>query len=313
MKPGTRTTVAVAITLLLAAGCTGNSEDSSVEANTSAYNGAGLPAEVHGPTVIATGDIVCPPGSTTTRDECQQAATASLAKTYEPRHVFALGDLQYQSGTSNDFQYSYRRSWGTFKQITRPIPGNHEYRTDGAFGYYAYFADQQPGEPGYYAFNVNGWRIYALNSNCDQIDCDRETRWLRDDLVAHPRKCSMILTHHPRYSSGSEHGSDPTMNRFWRPALRHHVDVALAGHEHSYERFVPMKADGTPATNGIQSFVSGLGGKSLYPFGARQPGSRARYDGSAGVLAMKLGKHRYAWQFMAITGKVIDSGIRSCR
>jgi 3',5'-cyclic AMP phosphodiesterase CpdA len=262
-------------------------------------------------TVVAAGDIACEPGQRATRTQCRQRATARLAKSFRPRYVLALGDLQYDEGALPAFRRSYDRSWGALKPVTRPVPGNHEYRTPGAAGYFRYFG-QSPGSRGYYTFSLKNWRIYALNSNCDAIDCTRQVRWLARNLRTHPRRCTMLTMHHPRYSSGP-HGSDPSMSRFWRVALRHRADVALAGHDHVYERLVRMNANGQRDRRGIASFVVGTGGSSLYQFENVVRGSAVRHNTLAGVLALKLGRAQYSWVYKTIDGAVHDRGTRRCQ
>jgi 3',5'-cyclic AMP phosphodiesterase CpdA len=262
-----------------------------------------------GPTVVAVGDIACAPGKPTTRTSCRERDTARLAARFAPRRVLALGDLQYPAGSLRQFRHSYRRSWGALKSVTRPIPGNHEYLTPRAAGYYEYFRRQRPG---YYAFDVGGWRVYALNSNCSEIDCAREERWLRRDLVADPRRCTAVMMHHPLYSSGN--GETPWVRPFWRVAYRHGADIALAGHDHHYERFRRMNAVGGVVRDGIQSFVVGTGGRSLFRLrGARAPGSAFRDDRSFGVLALTLGRTGWGWSFRTTGGRVLDSGTGTCR
>jgi hypothetical protein len=53
--------------------------------------------------------------------------------------VLTLGDNQYESGALDDYRSSYDPAWGRFKGRTYPAPGNHEYNTPGAAGYFAYF------------------------------------------------------------------------------------------------------------------------------------------------------------------------------
>ena len=194
--------------------------------------------------VVATGDIVCPRGAEVTRTKCRHEATARLTGRIDPDHVIPLGDLQYEKGRLRAFRRVYDDSWGAFKQITEPVPGNHEYQVPDANGFFGYFGTEAPG---YYAWDAGSWRVYNLNAACDHVDCAAQVEWLRDDLTAHPRTCSMIVMHRPRYSSGL-HGSDPTVRRFWRIAFRHRVDVALAGHDHDYERFLRMNHRGEDPT-----------------------------------------------------------------
>jgi hypothetical protein len=259
--------------------------------------------------VVAVGDIACATDQRVSATRCRHHDTARLARAYRPSYVFALGDLQYRAATLQEFRSSYRRSWGKLKRVTRPVPGNHEYKSRGATGYYAYFRRQR--SPGYYAFDVGSWRIYALNSNCSHIDCQAQVRWLRQDLGANPRSCSAIMMHHPRYSSGE--GERPGMRRFWRVAHRYGVDLALAGHDHHYERFTRMDEDHRRARDGIDSFVVGTGGKDLIPLTRKRRGSVARVDSAFGVLALRLGAGGYAFGFTTTRGRIVDSGVRSCR
>ncbi|HEX6248065.1 MAG TPA: metallophosphoesterase [Nocardioidaceae bacterium] len=266
---------------------------------------------VTGPLVVAAGDIACRPGAPTTATTCQQAATAGLAEGYAPRRVLTLGDHQYDAGTLADFRASYADSWGRLKSITEPVPGNHEYRTDGASGYYTYFRRRQPGPPGYHAFDVGTWRVYALNTNCTVIDCRAQRRWLERRLTRDPHRCTALTMHHPRFSSG-KHGSNGFVRPFWRIAVRHGVDLALAGHDHHYERLRRRDASGAADRRGIISFVSGAGGSSLYDVGRPVAGSVFRDSSAFGVLALRLGKRRFAWEYQTIEGDVLDSGVRRC-
>lgn len=263
------------------------------------------------PRVVAVGDLVCEPGEPTTRTRCRDAETAALTQLLDPDRVVVLGDAQYESGTLAAFEEAYDATWGAFLDRTLPVPGNHEYRTPGAAGYHAYFGR----EPGSYAVDLGAWRLYLLDANCGPVDCREQVRWLRADLAANPRTCSLMALHVPRFSSG-EHGSDASMARFWRPADAAGVDVALAGHDHSYERFRPMDADGAADADGVLSFVSGLGGKSLYGLEQRAPGSRVFLADRPGVLELVLHRDRVAWRFLSVDGgegDVRDEGSRRCR
>jgi calcineurin-like phosphoesterase family protein len=262
-------------------------------------------------TVVAAGDIACAPGGAASASGCQQAATARLARSFRPRYVVPLGDEQYDDGDLADYRSAYARTWGRLKAISRPVPGNHDYHGRGAAGYFAYFR-QVTSPPGYYAFDVNGWRIYGLNSNCSDVDCGAEAAWLNQDLTAHPRTCTAIAMHHPRYSSGAQHGDTLAVRPLWQVAVNHRVDLALAGHDHEYERFRAMDATGHVTRNGLVSFVVGTGGKSLYRKGSTHAGSVVFDSRHFGVLALRLGRHGFAWQFKTIGGRVVDAGVRGC-
>ena len=74
-----------------------------------------------------------------------QAATAQQIENMKPDLVALVGDEQYQVGQYSDFESSYDLTYGAFKIITRPSPGNHEfYDEHGAigvlgYGYFSYF------------------------------------------------------------------------------------------------------------------------------------------------------------------------------
>ncbi len=124
----------------------------------------------------------------------------------------------------------------------------------------------------------------------------------------------MITMHHARYSSGLEHGNDTSVRGLWKVAYKHRTDVALAGHDHDYERFKPMDASGhVRRKRGIASFVSGAGGKNLYRLGKHRRGSVFYQARTAGVLVLDLKKGSYSWSFRGIDGSVMDTGSRRCR
>ena len=263
--------------------------------------------------VVAAGDIACPPGLPVTPTQCQQGATANLARRLAPSLVLTLGDHQYNESSLAQFNGSYAKSWGALRSRTRPAIGNHEYLTPGASGYYTYFRNRQPGPPGYYRVAAGAWQVFVLNSNCDKVSCGREAAWLDRQMRAHPSRCSMITMHHPRYSSGAEHGNDPSVIPFWRVAYRHRADLVLTGHEHDYERFRRMDAVGhLRPYRGLLEFVVGTGGRNLYHSGTRKTGSAYFQASRFGVLRLNLGPRRYSWAFRAIDGRVLDSGSRTC-
>ena len=268
---------------------------------------------MRGVRVVTVGDIACAPGQAETSIACRDDDTARLAKQFRPRWVLPLGDLQYDNGEFEDFQKAYAQTWGKLLAISRPVPGNHDYLEAGAAGYLEYFKAQTGGR-NYYAFDIGDWRYYALDSNCEQMDCAGEAVWLDKDMTANPRKCTAIAMHHPRYSSGTDpmHGDRLEVRPLWGVAFLHHADLALAGHEHQYQRFRAMDADGHVTDDGLVSFVVGTGGKSLYEKGRPERGEVLAYNARAGVLDLKLGKAGFGWRFRNVDGKTIDEGVQAC-
>lgn len=283
------------------------------------------PAVSASPVIAAAGDIACDPASTYFAagegrdDRCQQRATSDLLLDDDVRQVLTLGDNQYEDATLAAFRASYDPSWGRVKDKTRPAIGNHEYRTTGAAGYFGYFGDVA-GEPakGYYSYDVGDWHLVALNSNCTKVGgCgagSAQERWLRADLAAHPRACTLAYWHHPTFSSGS-HGNNPSTVPLYQALQDAGAEVVLAGHDHSYERFARQTAAGVAdPTRGLRSFVVGTGGKNHYAFDGVKPNSELRDGTSHGVLKLTLRPDGYDWQFVeAGTRAVRDAGSDTCR
>lgn len=268
-------------------------------------------------TIAAAGDIACSSFDEVSADRCQMAATAGLVAGQHVDAVLALGDLQYPQGGSDDFATSYDKSWGRFKRITYPVPGNHEYYLYEAQGYYRYFGGQaRPKHHGYYSFDLGAWHIIALNSNCFWVGgCSEDSEqiaWLRRDLKAHPSSCTLAFWHHPRFSSGA-HGSDGAYQPFWSTLNKAGADLVLSAHDHLYERFAPQLGDGTLADEGMPQFVVGTGGKSFYERGERRPHSVALVQKRFGVLFLTLEPTAYRWLFRATNGEISDSGVGKCR
>src|SRR5437879_11142275 len=84
-----------------------------------------------------------------------------------PRGTFFLaGESGHPGGSGDGSANCYAPAWGRHKARTRPVPGNHEYSTAGAAGYFGYFGSAA-GDPakGYYSYDLGDWHIIALNSN----------------------------------------------------------------------------------------------------------------------------------------------------
>ena len=77
-----------------------------------------------------------------------------------------MGVEAYENGSAKNFRECYDPTWGRFKNRTFPVPGNHEYMTEGAEGYFGYFGKAAgDSSEGYYSYDLDGWHVIALNSN----------------------------------------------------------------------------------------------------------------------------------------------------
>jgi len=246
-------------------------------------------------------------------------ATAKLLD-HIPGTVFAAGDLAYPDGSDEQFANCYGPTWGRFKDRTRPAPGNHEYHSDGASGYVRYFG-AAAGDPkkGYYSYDLAAWHVIVLNSECDAVGgCEAgsaQEQWLRQDLKAHPAKCTLAYWHKPLFSSGAAHGNDPEIKPLWDALYSADADVVINGHDHHYERFAPQDPEGkADSPRGIREFVVGTGGKNSHrKLSTPKPNSELRQADTFGVLKLTLRATSYDWEFVPEAGRTFtDAGSGTC-
>jgi hypothetical protein len=198
------------------------------------------------------------------------------------------------------------------------VPGNHDYDTAGASGYYDYFgAAADDPTKGYYAYDLGTWRVYVLNSNCGSIGgCgagSAQEQWLRADLAANSRACAIGLWHHPRFSSG-EHGSSTATEALYQALYDANAELVLVGHDHGYERFGPQTATGvTDNARGLVQIVVGTGGRSLRQFGKIRPNSLVRNADTWGVIRLSLAAGSWSFDFIPVAGRSFtDTGSGTC-
>jgi hypothetical protein len=262
------------------------------------------------PTATESGSVVLAgAGDISNCNRNQDELTAQLLDTL-PGTVFTAGDNAYVDGTYTEYLNCYEPTWGRHKSRTKPSPGNHEYLTSGAAGYFQYFNNV----PSYYAYDLGSWRIYALNSEINVSISSPQVAWLSNDLASNPRQCVLAYWHKPRWSSGSNHGDNMNMQAIWQMLYDAGAELVVNGHEHHYERFAEMDASGAAVSQGLREIVAGTGGAALYPFGAPKSTSQVRNNTTYGVLKLTLRPNGYDWQFVPIAGSTFtDSGSDDCR
>jgi Fibronectin type III domain/Calcineurin-like phosphoesterase len=297
--------------------------DGNRSARSSAVSGTTGSASSGDPVIAAAGDIACGPGDSRwnggagTPGACQELATSNILFGSDLAAVLPLGDEQYEDGTLPAFMQSYDPSWGRVNGLSHPVPGNHEYQSQGAAGYYSYFGSLA-GDPtkGYYSFDIGAWHLIALNSECANIGgCGTgspEEVWLRNDLAAHSNTCTLAYWHRPRFSSGFN-GGNSAFAAWWSDLYNANADIVLNGHDHDYERFAPQDPSQNPDPNGIREFVAGTGGQEHMAFVNPSRNSQIFNNNTFGVLKLTLHPTSYDWQFVPQAGGTFtDSGTGSC-
>lgn len=249
--------------------------------------GISLPAFALDSRMDAAGDL-CLAGSPSS---C--AASGTLARSRGANVVISLGDNQYDHGTLTEYNAAFDKTdWGALYKtdgLLRPVPGNHEWLDTNANGYRNYFATatnlfQQTNGNLWYTRTDNNVRYYYLDSTVctNSSTCNvggAEYNWLQNSLAnVNTKECIVVSDHHPRWSSGTSHGSTTELSALWTmlasdPGGRQ-VDLFLSGHEHNYERF-NLKA-------GIRQVIAGTGNTPGDNFGSPIAGSVVRINNDPG-------------------------------
>jgi hypothetical protein len=279
------------------------------------------------PVIAAVGDIACKNPPANNRKVCQYDDVARLIKRGDYDKFLPLGDIQYENGAFKDFRENYDVYFGDLRSITEPVPGNHEYGTPNARGYYRYFGESGHGPGGYYSYDLGAWHVIALNSavcpaatGCGPGDPQYE--WLKADLAADDATCTLAYWHHPRYDWLKYQNADWTDDYeylisapFWNLLYDANADVVLNGHDHNYSRWQPMDKNlGYDPDRGIVQFIAGTGGRNLNQLGSAstKPATFATGQSSEfGILELTLHDSSYDFRFRSTLGaksSFIDAG-----
>jgi hypothetical protein len=234
-------------------------------------------------------------------------------------YFVGLGDLQYENGELANFERYYDPKMGSgpgLKGRTWPVPGNHEYNTAGASGYFDYFgARAGDRSKGYYATDLGSWRLVVTNTNCSQAGgcspSDPQGQWVQQQLAQAPA-CTIVAGHHPAITDGNYAPGVSSGKRMFDYAHDGGAELYLAGHDHEYQRFPALDKQLSRDPAGVVPMVVGTGGKNLTDFTSTNR-SAYRQNTDMGALRLVLRRGSYDWRFVSVSGKVMDSGSRTCR
>ena len=220
--------------------------------------------------------------------EQQQLADLMTARADTFDLALHVGDIAYgNSGGTGDATYATYQSylfdvygWLPAKPFV-PVTGNHDSRASNANGkaYLDLFELPRNGATAsfpdhaerYYSFDYGPVHFVALDTEFafqDPVRQAEQLRWLAADLASTTQPWTVAYLHRAPYSSGGEHGSSPEVRAAFGPLFeRYGVDLVLTGHEHTYERTVPIRESTTATDSFVTYIVTGGGGAPLYPAG----------------------------------------------
>ncbi len=93
------------------------------------------------------------------------------------------------------------------------------------------------------------------------------------------------------------------------------VSIVINGHDHDYQRWVPLDSNGNPSPSGITEFVAGGAGHGLQTF--KTTDSRVAFStdanpGAFGALKLTLNASGATFSYINTSGATINSGVIPC-
>ena len=244
-------------------------------------------------------------GDSGTGDE-QQAALARAMAVQQTATGFTtalmLGDNIYPDGNKQDAAAKFERPYAELLRRGvkfQAVLGNHDVRKGREW------------EINYPNFNMGGraYRSFTLGENLIEFFAldsteydDAQARWLESALAGSQARWKIAYFHHPLYSSGSTHGSDPKLRAKLEPLfVKYNVAAVFSGHDHIYERIKPQQ--------GVQYFVSGAGGKLRRgDLKDHSPLTVVGNDDESSFMLVEVTAAKIAFKALDATGSVLDSG-----
>ena len=203
-------------------------------------------------------------------DERRTAELAVVAAQSQPFDaLLLLGDNVYPNGDPDRLDATVFGPFASLlaqNTVLLAVLGNHDVLEGNAAGQV-----EALGMPGrWYAAEIGPVLVVALDSTL--VGDGDQRRWLEETLAASGAEWTIVILHHPPFSAGY-HGSNEQVQTIWVPILdRYDVDLVIAGHDHDYQRSVPI--------GGVTYVVSGAG-------------ARTRPTGRADFTAVSSSEHHF--------------------
>ena len=180
----------------------------------------------------------------------------------EPDLILFSGDM-VDIGTNQEEWDAWLRAGGDVL-ARRPLVaahGNHEFLSQNYFAQLAL-----PGNEQWFHIRYGSMSLLSLNDTVQDSDelTVEQPAFIAQALSESDATWRVAMHHQSAYAACSTHGSDAEVRAAWAPMFdAHDVDVVFAGHNHIYERSVPIRDD-APADDGVTYIVSGGAGAPLY-------------------------------------------------
>ncbi len=256
-----------------------------------------------------------------------QPATAQVANKVaesNPDLFLTVGDNLYGSpGTTGTGQpgfydpYWFTPYAATMRRApTFPTLGNHDIETANGLWYLRYFRLPTNGPAGEverdYSFDYGDAHFAVVDANpfVQTVDPTGQRQaaikaWLTNDLASTTKRWKFVFWHQPAYSSSgtvSVHPPEVVLQNELGPiCAQGGVQAVFMGHNHFYERINPI--------GGVNYFITGTGGRSLYFPDLRAPYSAFVDASSYGFTQVDIAGGKMTLRQVDIAGNQVDSFI----
>ncbi|MHB1560721.1 MAG: purple acid phosphatase family protein [Isosphaeraceae bacterium] len=244
---------------------------------------------------------------------------ATAARQASPADFLILaGDLVDRGNERTNWDHFFLRAAGVFDRLpVMPCAGNHEYLDVGPRLYRANFALPSNGPPGIdaglvYSFEASDAFFAVLDSTLavwDPAMARRQAEWLDSALARTRARWKIAVFHHPVYPSHPWRDM-PALREHWVPVFdRHHVDLVLQGHDHSYQRTHPLRNHhrATGPERGTIYLIAVSGDK--YVEGAHRDGVAKAMSHVSTYQAIEVdpATRRLTYEARTADGRLVDS------
>jgi predicted phosphodiesterase len=216
--------------------------------------------------------------------------------------ILAAGDNIYPNGSGRYFSKKFEQPFAKLLEDQvkfYAVLGNHDVE------------EGRQDQTTYPLFNMAGKNYYTVSKGDGLVDFfmldttdyhQAQAFWLENALKTSTAKWKIALFHHPLYSSGKKHGSNPKLRMQIEPLfIKYGVTVAFAGHDHMYER--------VKVQQGVQHFVTGAGGKMRRGDINRNSGiTAASFSEDNHFMLIEVDDKEVRFEAISEQGNVVDNG-----
>jgi hypothetical protein len=230
------------------------------------------------------------------KPQFEVAAQMEMARrTFPFELVIMLGDNIYGGQSPKDLVDKFERPYKPLLDAGVKFYaslGNHDSQN------FRFYEPWNMNGERFYTYSKKNVRFFVLDTNYLE---KKQVEWLEQELKNANEDWKIAYFHHPLYSSGRRHGSDPELQDTLEPLfVKYGLNVVFAGHDHFYERITPQK--------GIYHFVSGAAGQ-LRRGNLREAGLTVKgYDQDQSFMLVEVFGDVMAFEAVSRTGRIVDSG-----